>query len=59
VLATRLAGGNAPPHRLEGNLVLAQGGDVTPAEGSYRKALDVARAQEARSLELRAPRMIL
>jgi adenylate cyclase len=40
-------------HRLEGNL-LAEGGDGAAAEGYYRKALAVARAQQARALELRA-----
>jgi class 3 adenylate cyclase/predicted ATPase len=40
-------------HRLEGNLRLAEGGSAE-AEGCYLKALGVARAQEARSLELRA-----
>jgi class 3 adenylate cyclase/predicted ATPase len=42
-------------HRLQGNLVLAEGGDgAAVAEACYLKALDVARMQEARSLELRA-----
>jgi predicted ATPase len=41
--------------RLQGNLLLAQAGnDSTAAERSYLKALEVARSQEARSLELRA-----
>jgi predicted ATPase len=40
-------------HRLEGNLRLAEGGSAE-AEACYLKALEVARAQEARSLELRA-----
>jgi predicted ATPase len=40
-------------HRLEGNLLLAENG-VAKAEACYVKALEVARAQEARSLELRA-----
>ncbi len=39
--------------RLEGNLLLAENGS-TEAEACYVKALEVARAQEARSLELRA-----
>jgi predicted ATPase len=40
-------------HRLEGNLLLAENGSAE-AEACYLKALEVARAQEARSLELRA-----
>jgi predicted ATPase len=40
-------------HRLEGNLLLAENG-WAEAEACYVKALEVARAQEARSLELRA-----
>src|SRR5262249_34626637 len=43
-------------HRLQGNLLLAQGGDGTAVEAFYFKALEVSRAQEARSLELRAAR---
>ncbi len=42
-------------HRLRGELLLAQSADNrAAAEASFRQALDVARAQEARSLELRA-----
>jgi predicted ATPase len=40
-------------YRLEGNLLLDKNGSAE-AEACYVKALDVARAQEARSLELRA-----
>jgi class 3 adenylate cyclase/predicted ATPase len=40
-------------HRLEGNLLLAEN-NPAEAEPCYVKALEVARAQEARSLELRA-----
>jgi len=40
-------------HRLEGNLLLAEN-NAEAAEACYLRALDVARAQEARSLELRA-----
>jgi len=39
--------------RSEGNLLLAENGSAE-AETCYLKALEVARAQEARSLELRA-----
>jgi predicted ATPase len=41
--------------RLEGNLLLAENGSAEP-EACYLRALAVARAQEARSLELRAAR---
>jgi predicted ATPase len=34
--------------------LLEQKGDPASAEGSYREALDVARQQQAKSLELRA-----
>jgi predicted ATPase len=40
-------------HRLEGNLLLAETGSAE-AEACYARALEVARGQEARSLELRA-----
>jgi predicted ATPase len=40
-------------HRLEGHLLLAESGSAE-AEACYVNALQVARAQEARSLELRA-----
>jgi adenylate cyclase len=42
-------------YRLEGNLLLAENGSAE-AEACYARALEVARAQEARSLELRAAR---
>jgi predicted ATPase len=46
---------DAEIHRLEGNLRLAECGDGGRAAGAfYVKALEVARAQQARSLELRA-----
>ena len=44
-------------HRLQGELLLAQGGTrhlFVDAEGCLQKALDTARRQQARSLELRA-----
>jgi DNA-binding SARP family transcriptional activator/predicted ATPase len=40
-------------HRVKGDLLLMQG-DVTRAEASFRKAIEVARKQEAKSLELLA-----
>jgi predicted ATPase len=42
-------------HRLQGELLLDRSpGDHGPAEGAFQKALSVARAQQAKSLELRA-----
>jgi predicted ATPase len=41
-------------HRVQGNLSLAQGCDHTAAECCYSLALEMARAQGAQSLELRA-----
>jgi class 3 adenylate cyclase/predicted ATPase len=40
--------------RLDGDLVLATGGAPEEAAARYQQALDIARAQEAKSLELRA-----
>ncbi len=42
-------------HRLKGEMLLARSpGDHGPAEGAFQKALSVAHAQQAKSLELRA-----
>jgi predicted ATPase/class 3 adenylate cyclase len=42
-------------HRLQGELLLDRSpGDLAPAESAFQKALSVARAQNAKSLELRA-----
>ncbi|HEX5163901.1 MAG TPA: AAA family ATPase [Thermomicrobiales bacterium] len=41
-------------HRLKGELLLLQGGNERAAETCFRRALAVARQQEARMLELRA-----
>ena len=41
-------------HRLDGDLVLATGGAPEEAAARYQQALDIARAQEAKSFELRA-----
>jgi predicted ATPase len=41
-------------HRLRGELLLMGPGDEAQAEACYARALDVARGQSARSLELRA-----
>jgi predicted ATPase len=47
----------AEVHRLRGNLLLAQVGNGSDAaKACYLQALEVARAQQARSLELRAAR---
>ena len=40
--------------RLDGDLILATGGAPEEAAARYQQALDIARAQEAKSLELRA-----
>ena len=45
---------DAELHRLRGELLLAAGRPLEEAEAAIRDALDVARAQGARSLELRA-----
>jgi predicted ATPase len=41
-------------HRLKGGLLLAQGTDEARVEEQYKQAIEVARGQSARSLELRA-----
>ncbi len=42
-------------HRLQGELLLDRSpGDHGPAEAAFQEALSIARAQQARSLELRA-----
>jgi class 3 adenylate cyclase/tetratricopeptide (TPR) repeat protein len=45
---------DADLHRLDGELILASGGARDEAAACYQQALDVARAQGAKSLELRA-----
>jgi predicted ATPase len=40
--------------RLEGEILLAAGGAPTDAEALFNRALEIARAQEAKSFELRA-----
>ena len=46
---------SAELHRLRGDLLLQQpGADMDHAEASFRRALEIARGQQARSLELRA-----
>ena len=41
-------------YRLRGNLLAASGAAVDQTEAAYREALDFARRQEAKTLELRA-----
>jgi predicted ATPase len=45
---------DAELHRLRGALLLAAGADAAEAEVAYTTAIDIARAQQARTLELRA-----
>jgi class 3 adenylate cyclase/tetratricopeptide (TPR) repeat protein len=45
---------DAELQRLDGDLILATGGASDEAAACYQQALDIARAQEAKSLELRA-----
>lgn len=45
---------DAELHRLRGELLLRSGADAQEAEVAYLRSLDIARAQRARSLELRA-----
>ena len=45
---------DAELHRLRGELLRAQGAEVREAEAAILRALEIARSQEARSLELRS-----
>jgi len=45
---------DAELHRLRGGLLLAGGADTHEAEAAYVRAIEIARTQEARALELRA-----
>jgi predicted ATPase len=45
---------DAELHRLRGELMRAQGADAGPVEAAFRRALEVAQSQQAKSLELRA-----
>src|SRR5262249_24122293 len=46
--------GDAELHRLRGGLLLAAGANPREAEAAYARAIEIARTQEARALELRA-----
>jgi DNA-binding SARP family transcriptional activator/predicted ATPase len=45
---------NAELHRLRGELLLMHGADASDVEAAMLRAIEIARAQQARSLELRA-----
>jgi predicted ATPase len=45
---------DAELHRVRGELLLASGADEDEAEAAYVRAIEIARTQQARSLELRA-----
>ncbi len=45
---------NAELHRLRGELLLAHGADASDVEAAFLRAIEIARSQQARSLELRA-----
>ena len=45
---------DAELHRLRGDLLLAGGAEASDAEAAYLRAIEIARSQQARALELRA-----
>ncbi|MFI5184595.1 MAG: 6-hydroxy-D-nicotine oxidase, partial [Vicinamibacteria bacterium] len=49
---------DAELHRLRAELLLASGVEAAEAEAALRRALEIARGQQARSLELRAARTL-
>jgi predicted ATPase len=49
---------DAELHRLRGALLLAAGAEEAEPEAAFRRALEIARGQRARSLELRAARTL-
>ena len=49
---------DAELHRLRAELLLAGGAEAAEAEAALRRALEIARGQQARSLELRAARAL-
>ena len=49
---------DAELHRLRAELLLAGGAEAAEAEAALRRALEIARGQQAKSLELRAARTL-
>ena len=49
---------DAELHRLRAELLLASGAEPAEAEAALRRALEIARGQQARSLELRSARAL-
>jgi DNA-binding SARP family transcriptional activator/predicted negative regulator of RcsB-dependent stress response len=49
---------DAELHRLRGELLLSGGAEAAEAEAALKRALEIARGQQARSLELRAARAL-
>jgi hypothetical protein len=47
---------DAELHRIASEIPLAKGGDTSEAEARFRRAIDTARLQAAKGLELRAAR---
>ncbi len=45
---------DAELHRLRGELLLMRGGDVSDVEAAFLRAIEIARSQQAKSLELRS-----
>ncbi len=45
---------DAEIHRLRGELLLIRGAEVSDAEAAFLRAIEIARSQQARSLELRS-----
>src|SRR5262249_11935339 len=45
---------DAELHRIRGMLLVSAGGDASEAEAAYASAIEIAQAQQARALELRA-----
>ena len=49
---------DAELHRLRAELLLASGAEAAEAEAALRRAVEIARGQQAKSLELRAARAL-
>jgi predicted ATPase len=45
---------DAELHRLRGELIWAQGAETDEVEAAFRRAIEIAQSQQAKSLELRA-----